>query len=477
MDLAVDVLTPQQTLSRPLLSINDSSNDDPSVKSLKILQLIKRLLSADKLVAQIGKTAREHDSEALGLRKDFAELLKQLLKYAEMTKDQQRLYAACGDILESLLFLLSTAEFIESIETLLSRGEDQLGCKALRAFEVRVQGETLGNKTARDAVLHFLPRVASVIETKPSLVMKHAAISCVDKILEKYGRKDVEAVAAAAVVLAGPNGLRNEDERLQVMALLCLTSCAFILGERIIPLLPQALPVALEYLGRSARDESLDEKLHEASLSFLTALLLHVPWMITGPFLDDVLRLSHESAEAGLNDECDEGRMAVLRLVAKQLDAKECFGALERGWEGAAKAGPTAMKEHIELLDMAVERQTKAVVVKHAQVLECLLLRVLDLRRLIVVEGLDGFDTDDVSAVEVRANEVAIKVILKMNDTTFRPIFTKVVERAGGRQSTKDERARMLRLASLYAFLYTFFDTLKVSTVAPVDAYQCANAT
>jgi U3 small nucleolar RNA-associated protein 10 len=78
------------------------------------------------------------------------------------------------------------------------------------------------------------------------------------------------------------------------------------------------------------------------------------------------------------------------------------------------------------------------------------------------------------SVIESTVNDVAIKMIYKFNDSTFRPIFAKLVEWAASGLPKKDKQGRTLRLQSLYAFMAVFFDNLK-SIVTSYATYGLDN--
>lgn len=71
-------------------------------------------------------------------------------------------------------------------------------------------------------------------------------------------------------------------------------------------------------------------------------------------------------------------------------------------------------------------------------------------------------------------NDVAIKMIYKFNDSTFRPIFANLVEWALSLPK-KDAAGRILRLQSIYGFMEVFFGNLK-SVVTSYAAYFLDNA-
>lgn len=77
--------------------------------------------------------------------------------------------------------------------------------------------------------------------------------------------------------------------------------------------------------------------------------------------------------------------------------------------------------------------------------------------------------------VEAEVNEVAIKMIYKFNDSTFRPMFSNLVDWASKSLPKKDKSGRILRLQSLYGFMIVFFDNLK-SIVTSYATYLLDNA-
>lgn len=77
--------------------------------------------------------------------------------------------------------------------------------------------------------------------------------------------------------------------------------------------------------------------------------------------------------------------------------------------------------------------------------------------------------------IETAVNEVAIKMIYKFNDATFRPIFSNLVEWAASSLPKKDTAGKQLRLHSVYGFMSVFFDNLK-SIVTSYATYLLDNA-
>ncbi|KAH8658708.1 hypothetical protein BGZ60DRAFT_382858 [Tricladium varicosporioides] len=459
LDLVKDVLKPKPTYSAILLSAGDEALPNPFNIARIELELLPAILSQKRLISQTGKILQRDDMNAARIRELYSILLEDLLALADLLKGQKSLHNSCGDILESLLGLLSTSEFVKSVEGLLDRPNESLRRKVLRSVEVRISQENPADAVSRTAMLGFLPQLTAIIRESKDIPYKHTAVACVDKISEKYGKKDLEAVSAAAETIASVHCLGQSDHRLRVMALLCLASLVEILREGIVSVLPSAIPKALEYMEVGANGEKEAQKLHNAGYAFISSLVQYLPYMISGGYLDKLLQISNASAESELDDEADESREQCLCLVAKQIDAKSLFGALEKDWEQAS-AHPLSLHEYIDVLNTAISKHSKSVVTKYSSILARIFQNGFDLRRTKSNEN-NNFSLEDILALEAELFAVAIKMIYKLNDATFRPIFANLVEWASTSLPKKDRTGRTLRLQSLYGFMAVFFGDLK----------------
>ena len=325
LGLVGDILKPKPTLSTVLLSANNEGVQDPHKSAVNELLLLPHLLSQKRLVGRAGKILSRNDMDAARVRDLYSNLLEDLLALADTVKNHKRLHAVCGDVLESLLGLLSTSEFVKSVDGLLDRPNESLRRKILRSLDVRIDQESPSDSVSRAAMLGFLPQLTAIIRESQDVLYKHTAVSCVDKISEKYGKKDLETVAAAAETIASNDCLGQSDNRLRVMALLCLSSLVEILREGIVAVLPVAIPKTLEYMEASARDDPEAQRLHNAAYTFISSLIHHLPYMISGGYMEKLLSISNASAEADLDDDTDDSRVQCLQLAARQIDAKTLF--------------------------------------------------------------------------------------------------------------------------------------------------------
>ena len=216
----------------------------------------------------------------------------------------------------------------------------QLRVHVLQSLKKRLQNASMDHNAACLACLAFLPRITAIIEGTTDVHLIRAAVLCTDQIIEKFGKKDVAAVAVAVSAIASSDCVAVVDEGVRITALLCLTTAIEALGEDFVPTVPKVFPLAMDYLTASLDEDSGDGKLHNACYALTTALLLYIPWIMEGAWLDRFLKASHESANADMGEQCDTVRIECLRLFAKSVKPIECISALNRTWTSAMVEGP-----------------------------------------------------------------------------------------------------------------------------------------
>lgn len=120
------------------------------------------------------------------------------------------------------------------------------------------------------------------------------------------------------------------------------------------------------------------------------------------------------------------------------------------------------MTEYLDILGLAMDKHPKGSISKNTAVLTRILVKAYDLRRHKYSLDETGEDVSRrISEIESSLNEKALKMIYKLNDASFRPIFIQLVEWSGSGLAKGDTTGRALRQYSIYGFLETFFDNLK----------------
>lgn len=133
------------------------------------------------------------------------------------------------------------------------------------------------------------------------------------------------------------------------------------------------------------------------------------------------------------------------------------------------------MREYLNILGIAIDKHSKTDISKNVTILSSILLNALDLRRML--HSNNNADVDlvrHVGQIEETVNDVALRIVYKLNDAAFRPIFSHLMEWSTT-VSKKDTTGKNMRLLSVYGFLLAFFGNLK-SIVTSYATYVVESA-
>ena len=193
--------------------------------------------------------------------------------------------------------------------------------------------------TSTKNVFKFLDQVLDLSNSSSDLTLRIAAVSCIDRIGSKLGRKDPNHLTIAASTIAKLPILNNADDRLKIVSLLCLASLVDVLREAFIPLSTQVLPIAISHFESSIKKETNSTELHDAAIALLSAILEHIPFILSIFDLNKVLHLIQVSASSVLSKRAGENRRLIYRLIVQNVDDGPCFTVIENSTRGATMAG------------------------------------------------------------------------------------------------------------------------------------------
>lgn len=134
-----------------------------------------------------------------------------------------------------------------------------------------------------------------------------------------------------------------------------------------------------------------------------------------------------------------------------------------------------AVAEYLQILGMALDKHSKSVVAKNVSSLSTIFLKAMDLRRMVASGDASSLSPFEVDQIEGKISEDALKMIYKLNDAVFRPVFSNLMEWASSGLPKNDKAGRTPRLLTVYGFLGTFFDNLK-SIVTSYASYVIESA-
>ncbi|OAP64139.1 hypothetical protein AYL99_00111 [Fonsecaea erecta] len=485
IDLSIDIFSDDPHDAAPLLDISGtSSNKKREQEALILLEVASKLLEPKSLKTQVKRLSKTDDAENKAFWAEFEACMTRILS---MLKSQKAVHAnltpSTRKCLSSLLDLPFLADLLKIMPNLLhdmvqpGEGQQELQPLALRVLATQLQHNAPSSRDARTQAeaMTFLPNLQHIIRTTDDEAFRHAAIACLDRIIEVYGRKKPEeAISASSALIEGNLGLESHNERTRIMSLLCLASTTEVLKGGSVRIVVQALPKVLRLLDSFLTEDSAGEgrvELHDACFALLSSFITHTPYMIGDESVADILSLSYRSCLAGPDaGSRREARLEMLSLMAQRMDLKTVVSSLNQAWKSTVVSGGKiegdAIAEYLDMLSQAIERNSKSTVVGAADEISAFVLEVMDLRRLSrIKDGAGAATVAGIENVEKKLHELGIVFIYKLNDTTFRPIFEGWVDWATKRSpeacSSAGASVQMARQTSFYLFATHFFATLK----------------
>jgi U3 small nucleolar RNA-associated protein 10 len=468
--LIADIFKQRRTLSEVILNLKEKSNEQVEAIANNLLEALAELLDNPLLRSRLVESFHPDQQSANAQRTAFSRLMEEAIRLSQFLHKRPNLSHSSSQILSHIFKILPTIDLIKCAQSLLQQDEDEVRRVVLHSIDAQVRGLKQQNAETNTAILEFIPHVTSLVEKSSDVMLKHSAISCIDQIIERFGKKDSSFVISAAHVVTGTAALRDPDERLRVVSMYCLVTIIDVLQDEFIPLVPQVLSIALNYLGGSlshAEEKGTSrDRTAKSSFALINSLIVHLPFLLTGEeYLDRALKLAQAIAVSSASGVTASSRSEFYKLVGRNIDASELFAAFNRSYTHCQRQeGYKAILEYFDAIKFAITDRSKATIVKNSSSLFELLLKALDHRRLALSRDsmLDiAYTSEEIDNLENVYSDVAITMIMKLNDVTFRPFFARLVEWTTA-LSSKDKSGKTLRATALYRFLTTLFERLKV---------------
>jgi U3 small nucleolar RNA-associated protein 10 len=455
LNLLQEACKPRRPVADAILGFGDKNPEQVKESIVVLFDGLPIVLANPGLRRRIATEMQKSDEAAEEVRKVYGDILERIVSFSSIRPGKggvdvqdPRIAAANERALEALLGLMPTEEFIEASAGLMQTGSEAVRTRVFTSLTERVGSAKQSNMALRSVFIDALPNCTAFLVGSQPISVRRAAIECVDGIAEKYGKLDRAAVADAAEVVAGDAALGTAEGGLRVTSLLCLSSMVESLAEDMLGLTPVVLDKALGFLeGSDAKEVS---EMRDAVFTFLNALLDTLPFTLSATYLDRAIVAAAKSVQT------DGERVWAVQqfstLAAKKIAFPELTTSLSRVWETVAQTGADAVLLGVEMLQQGIKTHTKAMVTRHAATLFPTMLKAFDLRRVLSEdEGNDAFSL---------VGETAMDMTLKLNDTTFRPFFLRLVSWAAEELPKSDNVGRTLRGVALYDFAHRLFGQL-----------------
>lgn len=477
LDVVFDVLEPKEDgVSKILFSDEEELTGVSNVEvAQRLLGSLKAFLASAQLKSKVLQIFKSNETEVVAtIHKLFSDALERAISLGEKYANDAAISPYASAIMDNLLDLLSIPEFVKVIETLIARDGSPFRSSALSTLRDRILAEYRTDSASRAAIIGLSSKIADIVNSAgASNEIKADAILCLQAVTTKFGKSDVNSIAALADVIVGPGALGNPDAGLRVLSLVTLTLMAGVLGGRIVPVLPKSVPHTITYLQTATTTPSEENRLlHNAAFRYIQELVNTVPsFMAT--YLPKFIPLLAESAKHEEFEDLtsSEVREDLLDAIAEKLDFKTIVASFTKQWSVICAAGEEAIEEAVETVQKAIENNSKGTVQKASQSLLQFFSVALDIRRV----DLPDLDAAEIEELESIVLKTVLDMVYKLNDSIFKPMFLRFVEWAVEDLKGSDEEGCLKRTVTLWKLLQTLAENLK-ALVTDYFAYPLANA-
>ncbi|CCG82051.1 U3 small nucleolar RNA-associated protein 10 [Taphrina deformans PYCC 5710] len=452
IELAREIPESCESIGDEKTLLNYMNSTDSSLAKLKtsIVSIIGGHFASKKVRAEFQIYA--NDSEWPD-RAKFISIVESLLKACEDFGDSTDALDQALDALDRAITLLPVTLFQVVVHDLLENRKDEyLRIKALDIITSRASSSETADEQSRSSFHALVEQIASLVQSDTSATLLCSSWQCISTIGRKFGKSQPSSFAFVVEKVIGDCGLRNNELIVRVSSIECLTTLVVVLGPRIIPNLEKFMPVVLQGFSKQSRDEDAD-LVPLATVSLLESLVKTIPSFLT-PHTQVMMEKSVDFSFA--TEELTSDKRALLSTIALNMPTRNVLQALAATWDKCYKSGKKSLMALVSVIEETIENSERKVVTGAAKEILTLFLQALDLRR-----KANAWDAKGIEQVEKRIIAAFLKLVLKLNDSTFRPLFVKLRDWALAELVDKDATGLQCRRITFFNFFSQFCGTFK----------------
>ncbi|KAF9385202.1 HEAT repeat-containing protein 1 [Podila verticillata] len=413
------------------------------------------------------------------------------------------------DVLDKVHILLSLPSFVKIMVALFEHKDATIRRKAMVLFNQKISNVP-GSPIAvpavyQDMVVSVAANLKQVVEldevegasAEEVAINKQTALMCISTIVRQFGQSHTAEISKIIPVITGSSGLLHPNEQVKASCLVCLTFMCQELGVRVVPFFPKFMPTVLSILTSTlvsanpaeAVDSEVDAKkstkytnsvlLQLAVVSHLETLVKTLPQFVS-PYVTQILSgtlhpvlAGYEGSDASKLQILDKNKM-LLTEMAHHITPRILLPPMLGYYETAVKDGKDSLLALFDLVSQTINAMPRDVIAVNYKQIFKFFLGAFDFRR--AYGHRDQKHSKSVAAIEEAVIQAFMQLVMKLNETLFKPLFLKTLDWAttelqvakAGFQDMQD------RLIFFYKLMNSLLETLK-SIVTPYYGYVVDN--
>lgn len=373
------------------------------------------------------------------------------------------------DVLDKVNALLPLDAFVNVISELIQHNDTAIRRKAMNIFNEKIVSfDGHAPEGSEDILVKMINNLTQVIQKEStslsseedSAVNKQSALLCIASLAKLLGSLYPGQFAEAIPVIIGTDSLQSGNAQLQISSLVCLTVICQEIGPRAVPHLPKFMPLVTDILDTTVNAEAPNMLLQLGVISALETIVSVLPHFVS-PYITKMLKgllnPSIYTYDAAHSQKAliETKTTAVLSQLATSVSPRVLLTPVFAFYDSAIQNGSKSTLALCSVVSQAIRSMTRDVMTSHYKQLFKFFLIAFDLRRT----HSKNFDESEVNEIEDSIIGAFLDLVMKLNETLFKPLFLKVVDWAtielasDGAVVSEDGLKRVL-------FLYKLADSL-----------------
>ncbi|CAM6046465.1 unnamed protein product [Sphagnum compactum] len=386
------------------------------------------------------------------LQETYVSLLEQVM--LQLQSDKKGNQGVAYALLNVLTAIMAPLSYLDGIVTLLQHPDTDVQRKVLRLYITRMKNEGTAKESSsrrkkvdsssieidevttehdlQEKMGFQIARLLSLPVEDASLSTKRVAVEALEVCAKRLGATD-SSVALSACLPAVIAMFDTKKKALNAAAVRCVTTLLCILGPRGLPSLPtiishllataeHSLPSAKQVGEHSGETEGKSQLLI-AVLKAMEAIVENLGAFLS-PYLGDIIGLVtlEPSILTAANEELSKRAAAVRLLIPEKIPARLLLDPLVSSYNRALDSGAEVTCALFQMMAaLAAKLDRTSVLSYHSKIFNTCLM-ALDLRH----NRPQSFHS--MTEVETSVVNTLVALILKLSESSFKPLFVSLLE-------------------------------------------------
>jgi len=465
--------------------INVSKITSKMIRQFKMesIHFVGKLLSSESFLGAVAIMSNENEDYESELEPTILNIVEVLIKLINnlsaynakitATKFWKILLKTSYSVLDKVNNLLSLRSILNVILDLLKNENPLIRRKAA----VLLNDKILNDKQdySEEEIAFFIPTIEELghllmtedDKNEDGAINKQTILLCITTLTQVFSKKEPKLFMT---ILNNVISHCITSENLQVCAssIVCITSVCRELGPRLVPLLPKFMPILLKKLEGTLEEEEEEEGnsskviFQLSAISSLEIIVQSIPQFISSylkTILSCALHPSLRSEENEMMKQIMEKDNSLIESIGTNIPARVIVTNLIPMLNKCKEYGSISLEALFQMAEIMIVNIKREDLSSLQKSIFKFFQSAFEIR-----ETVKDMDEDDLETVEEVMIDTFMKLVMKMNESMFKPVYVKILEWSTSEFLEKQGLSLEViegRCLILYKIVVKMFDNLK----------------